>query len=134
METQTSSKSLSELRAQMMPPALASVTSRYITSGKGALLWDVEGREYIDFAGGIAVMNVGHSHPKVVAAVKDQAEKLTHTCFMVLPYEPPITLAEKLSALVPGDFKKTSIFVKNRGHRAGKCISRSHVIGHEPDA
>ena len=113
METQITSKALSELRAQMMSPALASVTSRYVTSGKGALLWDVDGREYIDFAGGIAVMNVGHSHPKVAAAIKDQAEKLTHTCFMVLPYEPAITLAEKLNALVPGDFKKTSIFVNS---------------------
>jgi 4-aminobutyrate aminotransferase/(S)-3-amino-2-methylpropionate transaminase len=55
METQTTSKALSELRAQSMPPGLASVTSRYVASGKGALLWDVEGREYIDFAGGIAV-------------------------------------------------------------------------------
>ena len=113
METQTTSKALSELRAQTMSPALASVTSRYVASGKGALLWDVDGREYIDFAGGIAVMNVGHSHPKVVAAVKDQAEKLAHTCFMVLPYEPAIVLAEKLNALVPGDFKKTSIFVNS---------------------
>jgi len=63
METQTTSKALSELRAQIMSPALASVTSRYVASAKGALLWDVDGREYIDFAGGIAVMNVGHSHP-----------------------------------------------------------------------
>ena len=53
METQTSSKALNTLRAQIMPPALASVTSRYVASGKGALLWDVEGREYIDFAGPI---------------------------------------------------------------------------------
>jgi 4-aminobutyrate aminotransferase/(S)-3-amino-2-methylpropionate transaminase len=113
METKTTSKALSELRAQIMPPGLSSVTSCYVASGKGALLWDVEGREYIDFAGGIAVMNVGHSHPKVVAAVKDQVEKLTHTCFMVLPYEPAITLAQKLNALVPGDFKKTTIFVNS---------------------
>ena len=52
----------------------------------------VEGREYIDFAGGIAVMNVGHSHPKVVTAIQDQAAKFTHTCFMVLP---PNTAQEK---------------------------------------
>jgi 4-aminobutyrate aminotransferase/(S)-3-amino-2-methylpropionate transaminase len=113
MKTQITNKALSELRARLMPPALASVTACYVASGKGALLWDVEGREYIDFAGGIAVMNVGHSHPKVVAAVKDQVEKLTHTCFMVLPYEPAVTLADKLNALVPGDFRKTTIFVNS---------------------
>jgi len=56
------------------------------------LLKDVEGREYIDFAGGIGAMNIGHSHPKVVAAIKEQAERLTHCRFMVNPYEPAVTL------------------------------------------
>jgi 4-aminobutyrate aminotransferase/(S)-3-amino-2-methylpropionate transaminase len=113
MENKPTIKALSELRAKVMPPGLASGTSCYVASGKGALLYDVEGREYIDFAGGIAVMNVGHSHPKVVAAIKNQAEKLTHTCFMVLPYEPAVKLAEKLCAIAPGDFPKTAIFVNS---------------------
>jgi 4-aminobutyrate aminotransferase/(S)-3-amino-2-methylpropionate transaminase len=73
----------------------------------------VEGNEFIDFAGGIGVMNVGHCHPKVVEAIKDQAEKLTHTCFMVLPYEPAVKLAQKLCAITPGDFPKTAIFVNS---------------------
>ena len=113
MQNKPTIKALSELRAKVMPPGLASGTSCYVDSGKGALLYDVEGRAYIDFAGGIAVMNVGHSHPKVVAAIKDQAEKLTHTCFMVLPYEPAVKLAEKLCAIAPGDFPKTAIFVNS---------------------
>jgi 4-aminobutyrate aminotransferase/(S)-3-amino-2-methylpropionate transaminase len=79
----------------------------------GARLYDVEGREYIDFAGGIAVMNVGHSHPKVVAAIQEQARKLTHTCFMVLPYEPAVLLAEKLAQAVPGRFPKSAVFVNS---------------------
>jgi 4-aminobutyrate aminotransferase/(S)-3-amino-2-methylpropionate transaminase len=113
METKATNKTLSELRARVMPPGFASTTACYVTSGKGALLYDAEGREYIDFAGGIAVMNVGHSHPKVVAALKDQAEKLTHTCFMVLPYEPAVKLAQKLCGIVPGDFPKTAVFVNS---------------------
>ena len=80
---------------------------------RGAILTDVEGKEYIDFSGGIAVMNVGHSHPKVVAAIKDQAEKFTHTCFMVLPYGPAVQLAKKLCLAVPGDSPKSAMFVNS---------------------
>jgi len=67
----------------------------------GALIWDVEGREYIDFCGGIGVLNVGHNHPRVVAAVKAQADRFLHTCWHVAMYEPYLDLAERLNALVP---------------------------------
>jgi 4-aminobutyrate aminotransferase/(S)-3-amino-2-methylpropionate transaminase len=66
-----------------------------------AEVWDVEGKRYIDFAGGIAVLNTGHCHPHVIAAVQAQLEKFTHTCFQVLMYEPYIAVAEKLNALAP---------------------------------
>ena len=113
MENKPTSKALGELRAQVMPPGLSSGTTHYVASAKGAFVYDVEGNEFIDFAGGIGVMNVGHCHPKVVEAIKDQAEKLTHTCFMVLPYEPAVKLAQKLCAITPGDFPKTAIFVNS---------------------
>ncbi len=92
--TQTNS-SLHERRNKVIAKGNVSGTDRYIAHAKGALLTDVEGREYIDFGGGIAVMNVGHSHPKVVQAIKDQAEKFTHTCFMVTPYEGPVRAGGK---------------------------------------
>ena len=85
MENKPTNEALSELRAKVMPPALSSGTTCYVDSAKGSLVYDVEGNEYIDFAGGIAVMNVGHSHPKVIEAIKNQADKFTHTCFMVCP-------------------------------------------------
>ncbi len=66
-----------------------------------AEVWDVEGKRYVDFAGGIAVLNTGHCHPRVMAAVRAQMEKFTHTCFQVLLYEPYIELAERLNALAP---------------------------------
>jgi 4-aminobutyrate aminotransferase/(S)-3-amino-2-methylpropionate transaminase len=113
MENNPTSKALSELRARVMPPGLSSGTTHYVASARGAFVYDVEGNEFIDFAGGIGVMNVGHCHPKVVEAIKDQAEKLTHTCFMVLPYEPAVKLAQKLCAITPGDFPKTAIFVNS---------------------
>lgn len=74
-------------------------------------LWDVEGRRYIDFAGGIAVMNTGHRHPKIVAALEAQLKRFTHTCYQVVPYEGYIALAEKLNTLTPGSHaKKTALF------------------------
>jgi len=76
-----------------------------------ARVWDVDGHEYLDFAGGIAVLNTGHLHPKVVAAVQEQLTKLTHTCFHVFAYEPYVQLCEKLNTLVPGNFKKKSLLV-----------------------
>jgi len=104
---------LSELRAKVVANGHTSGTPCYVESGKGAMLRDVDGREFIDFAGGIAVMNVGHSHPKVVQAIKDQAEKLTHTCFMVMPYEPAVRLCEKLCQITPGDFPKAALLLNS---------------------
>jgi 4-aminobutyrate aminotransferase / (S)-3-amino-2-methylpropionate transaminase / 5-aminovalerate transaminase len=113
MNTSTINSSLHELRNTVIAKGNVSGTDRYIAHARGALLTDVEGREYIDFGGGIAVMNVGHSHPKVVAAIKDQAEKFTHTCFMVSPYEGPVRLAQKLCAAAPGNFPKAAMFINS---------------------
>ena len=104
---------LAGLRETVMAKGTASATSCYVDRAQGARIWDEAGREYIDFAGGIAVMNVGHSHPKVVAAIKEQAEKFTHTCFMVLPYAPAVRVAQKLVAAVPGNFAKAALLVNS---------------------
>ncbi len=100
-----------------------------------AELWDVEGRRFIDFAGGIAVMNSGHGHPKVVAAIEAQLKKFTHTCYQVVPYESYIALAEKLNALTPGAHaKKTALFstgaeaIENAIKIARSYTKRSGVI------
>jgi 4-aminobutyrate aminotransferase/(S)-3-amino-2-methylpropionate transaminase len=87
----------------------------FIERAENATVWDVEGREYIDFAGGIAVLNTGHLHPKVKAAVQAQLDDFSHTCFMVLAYESYVEVCEKLNQLVPGDFaKKTALFTSGR--------------------
>ncbi|MGD8974718.1 MAG: 4-aminobutyrate--2-oxoglutarate transaminase [Desulfobacterales bacterium] len=109
--TQATNEQLGQLRSKTISDGVGSTTTKFIESARGAILRDVEGREYIDFAGGIAVMNIGHCHPKVVAALKDQAEKLTHTCFMVNPYESAVKLAEKLCQIVPGDSPKKAVFL-----------------------
>ena len=106
-------KEIQDLRANVIPNGHSSGTTCYVESAKGAMIKDVEGNEYIDFGGGIAVMNVGHSHPKVVAAIKEQAEKFTHTCFMVNPYDSAVLLADKLCKATPGDFPKKALFINS---------------------
>lgn len=87
------------------------MTEIYVDRAENAELWDMEGNRYIDFAAGIAVVNTGHRHPKVIEAVKAQLDRFTHTCHQVVPYENYVTLAERLNAIVPGDFDKKTIFV-----------------------
>jgi 4-aminobutyrate aminotransferase len=83
----------------------------YAAKAENSELWDVDGRRYIDFAAGIAVLNTGHRHPTVMAAVARQAEAFTHTCFHVAPFESYIRLAERLNAAAPGDFPKKTLFL-----------------------
>lgn len=83
----------------------------FVDRAHGARVWDVEGREFIDFVGGIGVQNVGHTHPKVVAAIRDQAQRLIHTCFQVAMYEPYISLAEALNELAPGSSPKKTLLL-----------------------
>jgi len=98
-------------RQQAVAQGVLNIHPIYADRAENAELWDVEGKRYIDFAGGIAVLNVGHRHPKVMAAVKAQLDRFTHTCFHVAPYEPYVALAERLNALAPGaNAKKTALF------------------------
>jgi 4-aminobutyrate aminotransferase/(S)-3-amino-2-methylpropionate transaminase len=122
-------------RNKAVPRGVAHATPVYADRAENAELWDVEGKRYIDFAGGIAVLNTGHRHPKVMAAVKAQLERFTHTAFQVLAYEPYIALAERLNKLAP--FKgpaKTILFttgaeaVENAVKLARSATGRSGII------
>ncbi|WP_418122873.1 4-aminobutyrate--2-oxoglutarate transaminase [Variovorax sp. 160MFSha2.1] len=101
----------------------------FVSRAANAELWDVEGRRYIDFAGGIAVLNTGHCHPEITAAVKAQAELYSHTCFQVLAYEPYVELAERLNALAPGAFAKKSVFLSTGAEAVENAvkIARAHT-------
>ncbi len=113
MASTLTNEALQQLRTQVIPTGHASGTTCYVESANGAVIRDVEGKEFIDFAGGIAVMNIGHSHPKVVAAIKAQVEKFTHTCFMVNPYDTAVLLAKKLCDVTPGNFAKKVLFINS---------------------
>ncbi|MDP2771393.1 MAG: 4-aminobutyrate--2-oxoglutarate transaminase [Giesbergeria sp.] len=101
----------------------------FIDRGENAEIWDVEGRRYIDFAGGIAVLNTGHRHPAVIQAVKDQLDRYTHTCFQVLAYEPYVELAERLNAKAPGHFAKKTLFLTTGAEAVENAvkIARAHT-------
>ena len=106
-----SNQSFQDRRNAAVPRGLANAMPVYVDRAENAEMWDVEGNRFIDFAGGIAVLNTGHRHPKIVEAVKAQLDRFTHTCAMVTPYESFVTLAERLNALVPGSTpKKTALF------------------------
>ena len=98
-------------RRAALPTGLGQTYDLVADRAENAEVWDVEGKRYIDFGGGIAVLNTGHRHPKIVAAVKAQLDKVHHTCFQVLAYEPYIELAERLIAKTPGDFAKKAYFL-----------------------
>ncbi len=106
-----SNAALLQRREAAVPRGVASAHPIFAERAENAEVWDVEGRRFIDFAGGIAVLNTGHRHPKVVEAAKAQEDRFTHTSFQVLPYEPYIALAEKLNSLAPGEGAKKSLLV-----------------------
>lgn len=99
---------------------------------ENAEVWDVEGNRYIDFCGGIGCQNVGHRNPRVVAAIKDQLDQLTHTCFQVTPYKSYIELAERLNALLPGDFTKKSLFFSAGGEAVENAIKIARYYTRRP--
>jgi 4-aminobutyrate aminotransferase len=122
-------------KAAATPRGVGVMAPFFADRAEGAELWDVQGRRFIDFAGGIAVMNVGHGHPKVKAAIAAQLERFTHTCYQVVPYESYVALAEKINQLTPGSHaKKTAFFstgaeaVENAIKIARSYTKRSGVI------
>lgn len=96
-----SNAELNELKQKYVAAGAASPATAFADRAENAEIWDADGNRFIDFAGGIGVLNVGHRHPKVVAAVKAQLDKVMHTCQTVMPYEGYVKAAEKLSHLVP---------------------------------
>lgn len=100
----------------------------YAARAENAQLWDADGRRFIDFAAGIAVNNTGHRHPRVMAAVAEQAQAFTHTCFHVAPYESYLTLAERLNALTPGDFAKKTMLVTTGAEAVENAIKMARAF------
>jgi 4-aminobutyrate aminotransferase/(S)-3-amino-2-methylpropionate transaminase len=101
---------LKALRERYIPRGITTAHPLVVDHVRGSEVWDIEGRRYIDFVGGIGVMNVGHGHPKVLEAVKEQLDRATHVSFQVLMYESYLRLAQRLCDMAPGDGPKKAIF------------------------
>ena len=107
---ETTETELAELRAKYVPRGITSAHPVTVDRAQGSEIWDISGKRYIDFAGGIGVMNVGHAHPRVMKAVREQLERATHTSFQVVHYESYLRLAERLCEVAPIDGPKKAIF------------------------
>jgi 4-aminobutyrate aminotransferase len=119
-------------RDEAISRGVGMMTQIYAERALNSEIWDIEGNRYIDFAAGIAVVNTGHCHPKVMAAVTEQLGRFTHTCHQVLPYEPYIRLAERLNNLVPGDFAKKTIFVTTGAEAVENAIKVARIATGRP--
>ena len=122
-------------RSAALPRGVAQAHGVFAERAENAEIWDVEGRRWIDFCAGIAVVNTGHCHPRVMAAAREQLEKFTHTCFQVVAYESYVELAERLNKLAPGPTPKKTFFmstgaeaVENAVKVARAATGRSGVI------
>src|ERR1700675_2158258 len=123
------SKALGARRAAAVPRAISHATPIYVAKTEGAVLEDVDGNGYIDFAGGIGCLNTGHRAPGVLAAIQRQLDKFLHVCVQVTPYEGYIRLAERMNQVTPGNFPKKTLFVNSGAEaieNAGK-IARAHT-------
>ena len=128
----TTNAGLVARREAAVPRGVVSATQIFADHAENAELWDVEGNRYVDFAGGIAVLNTGHRHPKVVAAAKAQEDLYTHTSFQVVPYEPYVALAEKLNAIAPGDHAKKTLLVTTGAEAVENAIKIARAATGRP--
>jgi 4-aminobutyrate aminotransferase len=126
-DSSVSNAALMARRRAAIARGVGQVHEIFVDHARDCELWDVEGRRYIDFAGGISVLNTGHCHPKVVAAVAQQLQRVTHTCFQLLPYEPYVELAERLLKLLPGDFARKAMFLSTGAEAVENAIKIARV-------
>src|SRR5512143_3074055 len=126
--TMATNQEMLQRRANAVPRGVGTAMPFYAAKAENAELWDVEGKRYIDFAGGIAVLNTGHRHPKVMAAVQAQLERFTHTAFQVMAYEPYIALAERLNKLAPFKGPAKTIFFTTGAEAVENAIKIARVF------
>jgi 4-aminobutyrate aminotransferase len=119
-------------RLAATPRGIGVMANFFIERALNAEVWDVEGKRYIDFAGGIAVLNTGHRHPKMVAAIEAQLQRFTHTCYQVLPYESYVTLAERINALTPGSHAKKTCFFSSGAEAVENAIKIARAYTGRP--
>ncbi|HVP47509.1 MAG TPA: aminotransferase class III-fold pyridoxal phosphate-dependent enzyme, partial [Bryobacteraceae bacterium] len=119
-------------RADAVPRGVSQITPVFVDRAEGAVIEDVDGNRFLDFAGGIGCLNVGHSAPDVVAVLRRQMERFLHTCFMVTPYESYVRLAERLNAAAPGDFPKKTLLVNSGAEAVENAVKIARAYTRRP--
>jgi 4-aminobutyrate aminotransferase/(S)-3-amino-2-methylpropionate transaminase len=127
-----SNESLVARRQAAVARGVSMVHPVFIDRAENALLWDVDGRRYVDFAGGIAVLNTGHRHPRVLEAVHAQLDRFTHTCFQITPYEPYVALCERLNALAPGKGPNKSVLMSTGAEAVENAVKIARAATGRP--
>ncbi len=123
---------LSERRTRAVARGISTAHPIFASRAEGARLWDVDGREFIDFAGGIGTMNLGHRHPAIVEAVRRQLEHFTHTAAQVVMYEGYVALAERLNKLTPGSFEKQTLLVTTGSEANENAVKVARAATNRP--
>ena len=122
------SQALLARRARAVPRGVPAVTPIAVAQADGAVLTDVDGNRFIDFGGGIGVVNVGHRHPAVLDAIRDQLDRYLHVCFPVSSYEPYVALAERLNALTPGDHQKRTLLLNSGAEAVENAVKAARAF------
>ncbi len=128
----SSNAELWQRRAAAVARGVSSSTQLFADRAVNAEIWDVEGKRYIDFAGGIGVLNTGHRHPKVLAAIEQQLQRVIHSCFQVMPYEPYIALAEQLNAIAPIAGPAKSLFLSTGAEAVENAVKIARLATGRP--
>ncbi|TKV70526.1 4-aminobutyrate--2-oxoglutarate transaminase [Rhizobium sp. AU243] len=132
MTSSRSTKELLNVRDKNIPRGVLTAHPIVIDRAEGAYLWDTDGKRYLDFVGGIGVLNVGHNHPRVVAAVTDQLRRVTHTAFQVAAYEPYVALAERLNKLVGKGATYKSVFLTTGAEAVENAVKIARSYTNRP--
>lgn len=123
---------LQQRRVDAVARGVGNATQLFAVKAENALIWDADGRRYIDFAGGIGVMNTGHRHPKVMARIQKQLDGVVHSCFQVMPYEPYIELAEELNKRAPIAGKAKTLFVTTGAEAVENAVKIARAYTKRP--
>src|SRR6266513_199342 len=126
------SRVLMARREAAIPRGPSNATPVFAASAQGATIEDVDGNRYLDFAGGIGCLNIGHRSPRVISAIRQQLEKHLHLCFSVTPYESYVALAEKLNALAPGNFAKKTLLVNSGAEAVENAVKIARAYTKRP--
>ena len=125
---------LNDRRLQATPRGIGVMCNFYADKAENATVWDVEGNEYIDFAAGIAVLNTGHRHPKVISAIEKQLHAFTHTAYQIVPYEGYVTLAERINQRVPVDGPAKTAFFSTGAEAVENAVKIARAATGRPGA